>query len=355
MKKKITTITFLMLFSVNVNATFPLVDSPWIAASILGNIQKLKNMYEKLEDFDLKLLIKRELEKQKQDAFNAAAARFVQEKNKLASQRHSDNLQEQMTSAPTVCGQLVSAANRDSNDCANRAALRGGVSNLSYAGYIADSDAIRNQESAKLLQRIEEDFPSLFGVAPDPESNDSGASSEASVAPLAYSLDASPLMSRHETFFALDKHSYDAMTDLISLIVPHPSMRSDDFNFDIMTDEDLAHAMSKESKRFIADKSLHSTLSLRSSAYSLWSDLLGQEAPLNALSSRLLEMHEAVSSGISETALTKLSKGETSTPTALYRSQVMAKVDQLDIQLEKFKSGLRQEAITAIRLADKVD
>lgn len=324
-----------------VKGGFPNVDPGQIATAIVSTIMKISFAVAKEKLSDLKLKIKEHLAKLEAKNLINAAASFIDGRQKQNVKESNDRIAEQKAASPALCDQLANSIANQDTSCLSQDVAKNITNTRSYAAYVKQDDNVKNSEAAKLLYNIEKTHPSLFGVE-DPEV-DSGP------VPEAYAINADPLMGTATAYKALSLESHEAMKDLISLIVPDPSMISIPGQLSLYDDFDMTELMSEEAKRSFSRQSLLVILGLRSSKTAI----TGGQDPNPT--SRMFEFHDAIRTGVTESAMYKLSTGETSTPTRLYRTKLLSMVKALDLQLEQFKSQLRLEGQVAVKLASFVE
>lgn len=334
-----------------VGGGFPNIDGAAIAAAIVSTINKVTIHIAKTELFDLRLLMKKELAKLEQEAINNGAATYIEKIIGHKIEKEKRRLREQIAASPIMCDQLANSMLGRNAGCLSQDLARNPTNTVSYAAYVQGNESARNIEAKKLLDRIESTHPSLFGLsssvatgAASQSEETENSESEGSVSD-SYSINATPLMSSASPYMALDIESHKAMKDLISLIVPDPATRPMATNLSLLTDVDMNLLLSKEARRALGQQSLMLILGLRSSEFALTN---GQALDPT---SRMLDIERSVSSGLTESAIYKISTGETSTPTRLYRTRVLSMLNELDVQVEEFKGQLRAEGMTATRLA----
>lgn len=324
-----------------IKAGFPQIDFAGIVAAIVSTLIKVMNIEAKKQINELELKAKEELGKLTMENLQKAAASAIENIQKQMIDEQNKKLAEQMSASPIICEQVANSVMAQNSTCISQEVARNITDTRSYAAYVQENDVVKEQEARKLLYNIEKSNPELFGRE--------SAEDISKPAPEVYAINGTPLMSNSEAYKALDNESYEAMKNLISLIVPDPSMSSIPDQLSNYDDFDMNGLMSSEARKNLAKQSLLVNLGLRASKSSIFSKIT------NVPTSRLYELNHSISSSVSESAIYKISIGETSTPTKLYRTQLLNLLRSLELQLEEFKGQLRLEATIATKLASKIE
>lgn len=339
--------SMLMLPASKSHAEFPLVDIPNLAAGVWGNIQKMAEGIQNSELYNQLFTLVKENFKLETASVNNGAANYVARTNAAKQEIQNMEMAEQMQPIGNACQQVTFAFSLGDLGCKAETAGKKFLDNPSRKAYLNNNDKEKQKIAKQLVEDIQSTYPGIFKKK---DSDKDVATSED--APIAYSLNANPLFSSSEAFLALDQEEYDAMSNLISLIVPDYSFRETYKNLDDLNERQLLLFSSSEALRSVPEQSLKAILGVRTSGEVLARE---QGSESSNTSSKLHSLSEAIKDASSESAIYSISVGDTSTPSQLYRHRVLNLARSVELQLEQFKESLNVEGMMATRLSIMLD
>lgn len=347
--KKLLPVIIALSLPISAQAGFPQIDAPNIAADVWGNIQKIGEGIQKSGAMDKAMMFGKEMFGLENMTTNNAAANMVARQNAARQEIQNTGIAEQFAATPNVCSQVSFSFALGDIGCKAESSSTTDLGTPEHDAFISNDDSQKDKLAKKLVEDIQETYPSMFSNSSDSDTNSgSDVPDGPDEAPSIYSTNANALFSSADAFLALDHESYSSMSDFISLIVPDYSFRDTFSNLDSMTDGDQLYFLSVEAKRAVPEQALKSILGLRTTASALAQD---QGSASGNQTSKLFSMSQAIKDAASESAIYAISVGETSTVTQLYRQRVLNLARAVELQLESFKKDLEFEGVMATRLS----